>query len=53
VWLDRAIDFPSNKITDEMRTRMMKLYSDTYGKVEYGLYLDHQMEIAKIKLYSK
>jgi peptidyl-prolyl cis-trans isomerase D len=51
VLLNKADDLPVNKITEQQRTTMAKAYSDIYGKSEYQMYVNNQMNKAKIKLF--
>lgn len=53
VLVKNVIDFDTSKITDEQRMMMTKLYSDTYGKLNYNLYVENQMSKAKIKIYQR
>jgi SurA N-terminal domain len=49
--LVKDISLPPNKITPEQRSNWNNFFSDNYGKLEYGLYIQSQMQKSKIKLY--
>lgn len=48
-----SVDLAADKMTDKQRQNMTKIYSDTYGKLEYNLYVENQMDKAKVKILSK
>ncbi len=43
-------DLPVSKITSDQRSNFSRVYADLYGKSEYELYIQNQMDKAKIKL---
>ncbi len=53
VHLKKSTDFDASKMTQDQKSQMMKLYSETYGKVEYNLYVEDQMTKAKIRKFDK
>lgn len=52
VAVKNIIDLPANKITAQQRNNFSRVYADLYGKSEYELYIQNQMNKAKIKLSS-
>lgn len=49
VVVKNSVNLPASQITQEQRLTMEKLYSHTYGKLDYHLYSENQIERSKIK----
>jgi peptidyl-prolyl cis-trans isomerase D len=50
VHVSNIADLPISKVTSDQRTNFSRVYTDLYGKSEYELYIQNQMDKAKIKL---